>query len=223
MSDLAPQPSRDLFAAEDVFARVRHRIAPDLALDALDRAVTPVSGDHLLNRWQVTPDFLSTTRLAAVLVGLVERRDGLHILLTQRTSGLRDHSGQIAFPGGKMDPEDASPAATALREAGEEVGLPAAAAEVLGYLDPYLTRTGFRIIPVVARLTPPFDLVVNPQEVVEAFEVPFAHLMSEANHQLKERTWQAQTWHFYAMDYGERTVWGITAGILRILYEKLYL
>ena len=80
-----------------------------------------------------------------------------------------------------------------------------------------------RIIPVVARLTPPFDLVINPQEVVEAFEVPFAHLMSEANHQLKERTWQAQTWHFYAMDYGDRTVWGITAGILRILYEKLYL
>ena len=223
MSAIAHGPSGDLFAAEAVFARVRRRIAPALDRDALDRAVTPVSGDHLLNRWQVTADFLSTTRVAAVLVGLVDRPNGLHVLLTQRTAGLRDHSGQIAFPGGKMDPGDVSPAATALREAGEEVGLPAAAAEVLGYLDPYLTRTGFRIIPVVARLTPPFDLAINPAEVVEAFEVPFAHLMNEANHQLKERRWQSQTWHFYAMVHGERTVWGITAGILRILYEKLYL
>ncbi len=223
MSAPAPRASADPFAAETVFARVRQRISPDLGLDALDRAVTPISGDHLLNRWQVTPDFLETTRVAAVLVGLVDRPDGLHVLLTQRTSGLRDHSGQIAFPGGKMDPDDASPAATAMREAGEEVGLPARAVAVLGYLDPYLTRTGFRIIPVVARVTPPFDLSINPAEVVEAFEVPFAHLMSAANHQLRERTWQAQTWQFYAMDHGGRTIWGITAGILRILYEKLYL
>ncbi len=223
MSAAARQPSRDPFAAADVFARVRDRVSPDLGIDALDRAVTPISGDHLLNRWQVTPDFLRTTRVAAVLVGLVDRPDGLRVLLTQRTAGLRDHSGQIAFPGGKMDPDDASPAATALREAGEEIGLAARAIDVLGYLDPYLTRTGFRIIPVVARVAPPFELVINPSEVVEAFEVPFAHLMSEANHDLRERTWQAQTWRFYAMDHGERTIWGITAGILRILYEKLYL
>ena len=220
---MARLPSRDPFAAADVFARVRERVSPDLGIDALDRAVTPISGDHLLNLWQVTPDFLRTTRIAAVLVGLVDRPDGLRVLLTQRTAGLRDHSGQIAFPGGKMDPDDDSPAATARREAGEEIGLPDRAVEVLGYLDPYLTRTGFRIIPVVARVTPPFELAINPAEVVEAFEVPFAHLMNEANHQLKERSWQAQTWQFYAMVHGERTIWGITAGILRILYEKLYL
>ena len=94
---------------------------------------------------------------------------------------------------------------------------------MLGYLDPYLTRTRFRIVPVVARITPPFDLVINPDEVVEAFEVPFAYVMDQANHELNTRTWKEQTWQFYAMVHGGRTVWGITAGILRILYERLYL
>ena len=211
----------DMFAADVVFDRIRRRIAPTLASDALDATVTPRNGDHLMNRWTVTPAFLGTTRVAAVLVGLVERTDGLHVLLTQRTAHLREHSGQVAFPGGKMDPGDASPAATALREAWEEVGLPGGNVEVLGYLDPYLTRTGFRIIPVIARVTP-FDLVLNSEEVVEAFEVPFPYVMSEANHQLKERVWQQQTWRFYAMVHGQRTVWGITAGILRLLYERLY-
>jgi 8-oxo-dGTP pyrophosphatase MutT (NUDIX family) len=215
-------PPPDAFDADTVFERIRQRIAPTLAVDALDANVTPLQGDHLMNHWTVTPDFLGTTRVAAVLIGLVERADGLHVLLTQRTAHLREHSGQVAFPGGKMDPGDASPAATALREAWEEVGLPAGHGEVLGYLEPYLTRTGFRIIPVIARVTP-FDLVLNTDEVVEAFEVPFAYVMSEANHQLKERVWQQQTWRFYAMVYGQRTVWGITAGILRLLYERLYL
>ena len=217
-----PAPVADPFDPEDVFARIRERISPTLGADALDVTITPISGDHLLNHWVVTPDFLVTTRVAAVLVGLVERPEGLQVLLTQRTASLRDHSGQIAFPGGKMDPSDASPAATAIREAGEEVGLPPDAIEVLGYLDPYLTRTGFRIVPVVARITPPFDLVINPEEVVDAFEVPFAYVMDRANHQLNTRTWKEQTWQFYAMVHGGRTVWGITAGILRILYERLY-
>ena len=218
-----PDPVADLFDPRDVFARIAARVSPTLTPDALDIGVTPVSGDHLLNKWTVTPDFLGTTRIAAVLVGLVQRPDSLHVLLTQRTATLRDHSGQIAFPGGKMDPGDVSPAATAIREAGEEVGLPESAINVLGYLDPYLTRTGFRIVPVVAKITPPFDLAINPDEVAEAFEVPFPHLMNAANHQLNSRRWQDQTWQFYAMVYGERTVWGITAGILRILYERLYL
>ena len=218
----APPPA-PTFGANEVFARVRERIAPELPVDALDRAVTPLHGDHILNAWTVTPDFLTTVRTAAVLVGLVERPDGLRLLLTQRTAGLRDHAGQVAFPGGKMDPEDASPAATALREANEEIGLPADAVEVIGYLEPYLTRTGFRIVPVIARVTPPFDLVLNPAEVVEAFEVPFAFLMSEANHQLKERTWKDVTWQFYAFEHEGRSIWGITAGMIRGLFERLYL
>ena len=122
-----------------------------------------------------------------------------------------------------MDPGDASPAATALREANEEIGLPASQVELLGYLESYLTRTGFRIVPVIARVTPPFELVLNPAEVVEAFEVPFAFLMSEANHQLRERTWKGFTWQFYAFEHDGRTIWGITAGMIRGLYERLYL
>ena len=122
-----------------------------------------------------------------------------------------------------MDPEDATPAATALREANEEIGLPASAVEVLGYMEPYLTRTGFRIVPVIARLTPPFELVLNPAEVVEAFEVPFAFLMSEANHELRERSWQGRTWQFYVFEHGARSIWGITAGMIRGLFEALYL
>ena len=122
-----------------------------------------------------------------------------------------------------MDPGDRTPAATALREAWEEVGLPSGAVSVLGYLGAYLSRTGFRIVPVVARLTPPFTLALNPAEVAEAFEVPFAHLMSEASYQVRQREWQGIARQVYAIEHEGRTVWGITAGILRVLYERLYL
>ncbi|WP_246725348.1 CoA pyrophosphatase [Beijerinckia sp. L45] len=211
-----------MFAPGNVFARIAARVPRTLAPEALDRAHIPLDGDHSLNAWDVSPDFLAEARVAAVLIGLVERDDGLHIILTQRASALRVHSGQIAFPGGKMDPEDSSPAATALREVFEEIGIPADRIEVLGYLGAYLTRTGFRIVPVIARIRPPFDLVLNPAEVVDTFEVPFAFLMSEANHELREREWKGLPRRFYAMPYGDRNIWGITAGILRNLYERLY-
>ena len=208
---------------DDLFLRIDTRIGRDLSPDALDRTVTPPTGDHSLNSWTISTDFLATARAAAVLVGLVVRDGTINVLLTQRTGDLRDHAGQIAFPGGKMDPGDISPAATAIREAGEEIGLAQETIEVLGYLDPYLTRTGFRIIPVLARLHPPFELRLNPTEVVDVFEVPFAYLMDEANHQLKEREWLGTVRNFYAIEHGERTIWGITAGILRVLYERLYI
>lgn len=216
----APEPH--LFAARHVFSLIADRVPAALAPDALDRSLVPPHGDHSLNPWEISADFLATTRIAAVLVGLVERTEGLNVLLTQRASALRVHSGQIAFPGGKMDPDDASPAAAALREVHEEIGIAADRIEVLGYLGPYLTRTGFRIVPVIARIAPPFTLTLNPDEVVEAFEVPFAFLMSEANHQMCQREWKGAARRFYAMPYGERYIWGITAGILRNLYERLY-
>jgi 8-oxo-dGTP pyrophosphatase MutT (NUDIX family) len=211
------------FAPDAVFRRIRDRVAPDLAVGALDPLVVPPFGDQTLNEgWAISADRLAAARTAAVLVPLVERDGAVQVLLTQRTAALRQHAGQIAFPGGKMDPGDATPAATALRETTEEIGLPADRVEVLGYLGGYLTRTGFRIIPVVARLHPPFTVRLNAAEVVESFEVPFAWLMSDANHLLRSREWDGAPRYFYAMEHGGRTIWGITAGILRVLYERLY-
>lgn len=205
-----------------VFARVAARVERDPARDALDIAVTPLFGDHSLNDWAIAPEFLRGARAAAVLVGLVARPAGVTVLLTQRTAGLRDHGGQVAFPGGKIDGNDASPAAAACREAAEEIGLAADRVAVLGHLGAYLTRTGFRIVPVVAQVTPPFTLLLNPAEVASCFEVPFAFLMDPANHRLDHREWQGATRAFYSIVFGEHMIWGVTAGILRVLYEKLY-
>ena len=212
----------DSFEPEEVFRRVADRVTPTLALDALDRSVIPPFGDHTLNPAEVSDDTLQAARDAAVLIGLVVRGDSLHVLLTERTADLRTHAGQIAFPGGKIDPDDATPAATALREAWEEVGLPAERVRVFGYLGGYLARTGYRIIPVVARIDPPFTLQLNPAEVVATFEVPFAHLMTASNHLLRTRELMGRRRYIYAIEHGERTIWGVTAGILRVLYERLY-
>lgn len=210
------------FRADDVFRRIAERIPPALAADALDSAVTPPFGDHSLNDWAISPEFLAGARAAAVLIGLVPRDGAVHVILTERTAGLRAHAGQVAFPGGKVDPADASPAAAALREAWEEIGLPPNRVSVLGHLGAYLTRTGFRIIPVVARVEPPFTLRINPAEVADAFELPFGVLMDAGNHLLRQREWMGAPRSFYAIEHGGRTVWGITAGILRVLYERLY-
>jgi 8-oxo-dGTP pyrophosphatase MutT (NUDIX family) len=210
------------FSPAGVFARIESRVPLTLPDNALDILHLPPDGDHRLNDWLIEPEFLATSRIAAVLIGLVERDGALHVLLTLRASALRVHSGQIAFPGGKLDPTDASPAAAALREAEEEIGIPASRIDVLGYLPPYLSGSGFRIVPVLARIKTPFETTLNPDEVAELFEVPFAFLMSEANHELREREWKGRQRQFYAIPFGERQIWGITAGILRALYERLY-
>lgn len=162
---------------------------------------------------------------AAVLIPIV-MRDEPTILLTERTAHLSTHSGQVAFPGGRVDPEDANIAAAALREAWEEVGLSAEYIEILGSLPTYTTVTAFVVTPVVALVRPDFELTINPYEVAEAFEVPFSFLMNPANHHrhalagpdLKPREW-------YSMPYQdgphERYVWGATAGMLRNLYRFL--
>ncbi len=158
---------------------------------------------------------------ASVLVPVVDR-DTPTVLLTLRTAELASHAGQIAFPGGRIDPDDESPVAAALREAKEEIGLAPNLIEPIGYLDLYLTFSGFRILPTVARVKPDFTLTINPSEVVETFEVPLAFLMTPANHQRKSRDWKGITRDYYAMPFGDRYIWGITAGILKNLYDRIY-
>jgi 8-oxo-dGTP pyrophosphatase MutT (NUDIX family) len=210
------------FVPDSVFSLAAERFSLDPALASLDHGAVPVNGDHRLNPLSA-PKFLpAQTRPAAVLVPLVAYPDEIKVVLTLRASALRDHSGQIAFPGGKIETWDASPTAAALREADEEIGLSGRHVTPIGYLDPYLTGTGFHIIPVVARVDPSYQLRINPAEVDEAFEVPFTFLMDEANHELRAREWKGVMRSFYAMIYGERNIWGATAGIIRNLYERLY-
>ena len=158
---------------------------------------------------------------AAVLVPLVNRPQGLQVLLTQRSADLPDHPGQISFPGGRVEPDDASLAAAALREATEEVGLPAARVSVLGHLADYETVTGFRVTPVVGWVEPPFALTPDPVEVADVFEVPLAFLLDPANQQRHFRMLGTLRRDYWAIPYGERYIWGATAAMLLILDRTL--
>ncbi|PKO49114.1 MAG: CoA pyrophosphatase [Betaproteobacteria bacterium HGW-Betaproteobacteria-4] len=158
---------------------------------------------------------------AAVLFPIVLRDGGQTVLLTQRTAHLRDHAGQISFPGGRVEAEDLSPSHTALRETEEEIGLPRERIEILGFLPEYRTGTGFRVTPVVALVQPPFDLRPDPFEVAEVFEVPLAFLLDPANHQQHSLHYRGALRNYFAMPYGDYFIWGATAGMIRSLSERL--
>jgi len=160
-------------------------------------------------------------RPASVLVPIVERPEELRVLFTRRTAHLRDHSGQISFPGGRAEPHDPSPEATALREAEEEIGLDPRRVEVLGRLSDYHTRTDFRVTPVVALVAAPFELRLDAHEVDEVFEVPLSFLLDPANHQRHAREFQGRQVHYFAIPWGEYYIWGATAGMLVNLYRFL--
>jgi 8-oxo-dGTP pyrophosphatase MutT (NUDIX family) len=221
---MQPGVSLDQVAApsHEFFERARNRLTLEVPAALNDLSATAVRADLDLDDELWAKAGVKATKPAAVLVPVVERAEPM-VLLTLRTSDLSSHSGQIAFPGGKIDAADASPLAAALREAEEEIGLVAALIEPIGYLDLYLTFTGFRILPLVARVAPGYRLEINPAEVVEAFEVPLAFLMQPDNHQRHSRIWkEGIERHYYAMPFGERYIWGVTAGILRNLYERIY-
>jgi 8-oxo-dGTP pyrophosphatase MutT (NUDIX family) len=206
----------------DALRQLAHRKLPlSLGLEDLERIGANGPSDYTLSGQRAEPALIAAARAAAVLLPIVDRPQGLTILLTLRASDLRAHSGQVAFPGGKIDPGE-TPGEAALREAREEIGLEERFVESLGWLDPYLTGTGFRIAPLVALVEPGFALKVNRLEVDEVFETPFAFLMDPANHRLDEREWQGRRRRFYAMPHEGRYIWGATAGILRNLYEKLF-
>lgn len=175
-------------------------------------------GDHDLN-----PDLLPDRPLtrAAVLVPLVERPQGLTVLLTRRTDHLQDHAGQISFPGGRVEPGDADDLATALREAEEEVGLARALVTPIGRLDTYVTRTGFEVTPVVGLVAPPPSLAPDPFEVAEVFEVPLAFILDPASRQRQSRIYAGKTRYFYVFPWQDYYIWGATAGMLVNLADLL--
>lgn len=159
---------------------------------------------------------------AAVLIGLVERPHGYSVLLTRRADTLRRHTGQVALPGGRRDPGE-TPWETALREAEEEIGLDRRFVSLAGLASPMLTGSGYLITPVVGFVAEGYRLTPNPDEVADIFETPFGFLMDPANHE--ERTYElpsGQTRRYYAMTHEDRLIWGVTAGILRALYDRLY-
>jgi 8-oxo-dGTP pyrophosphatase MutT (NUDIX family) len=208
-------------ADSDFFARARQRLSLAVPPALTDLSAPAVRGDLDLDPESWKKAGIIASRPAAVLVPVIDYPVPV-VILTQRTADLTSHAGQIAFPGGKIDPDDETPAQAALREAEEEIGLAHAFVEPLGYLDLYLTFSGFRILPTVARVTPGYELMLNRAEVSEVFEVPLTFLMTLENHQRHSRDWKGIIRHYYAIPYGERYIWGVTAGILRNLYERLY-
>jgi 8-oxo-dGTP pyrophosphatase MutT (NUDIX family) len=195
--------------------------APDLRerLKAAAGATSPPSSDFDLNPGTVLPEG-RVLREAGVLIGVMAG-DVPRVLLTKRASGLKHHPGQIAFPGGKVDPGDGGPIGAALREAEEEIGLPRAAVEVLGTLPPHETVTGYVVTPVLGWIRDPFDPVPEAGEVAEAFSVPFAHVADPARFVIESRMWRGTRRRYYAVPWGPYYIWGATARILRVLADRM--
>lgn len=203
------------FTADGFAARIAAHLVDDAGLLP---AVAPF-GDTTLNPGLAPPARL---RDAAVLVPIVTHPGEAGVILTQRTEHLASHAGQIAFPGGKIDRADAGPIETALREAEEEVGLDRADVVPLGCFPPYASNSGYRIVPVIGLVRPGLRLFPNPGEVADVFEVPLGFLMSGANHRVGNRVWQGRRRYFYEMPFGDRYIWGVTAGIIRQIYERTW-
>lgn len=200
----------------DLEARLRTRLTPVGQLQELiarsDRDLNPDWEDSRKGEY----------RHAAVLAPIIMRPGGWTLLLTQRAADLPSHAGQVAFPGGRVDPGDLTAVDTALREAEEEVGLERRFVEPLGGIEPYETGSGYRIAPIVGLVTPGFEQKMDTREVADIFEVPFDFLMNPANHERRETEWRGQLRAYYAMPYEDRFIWGATAGMIRALYERLY-
>ena len=219
---LKTDPAAAAISSAEFFDRSRARLRFDVPPGLIDPNIIPRSGDQGTDRMLEIIAHEQPVRPAAVLIPVVDHPQTT-VLLTQRAAHLNDHAGQISFPGGKIDVTDASPLDAALREAEEEIGLSREFIDPIGYLDLYGTAFGFRILPTVARVKPGFKLRINESEVEEAFEVPLAFLMDPANHQMHSKEFRGIERSYYAMPFAERYIWGATAGILRVLYERICL
>lgn len=201
--------------------RLRRILAPLPAVADLPRSFDPAArGDHALNPGSpslIRPGLLTP---AAVLVPVIRHQAGPSVLLTRRTDTLAKHSGQVAFPGGRLDETDADLADCALRETDEEVGLSPRHIRVIGALSPYITVTGYVVTPVVGLVEPGFDLTLSPAEVAEVFEVPLAFLLDEHNHKRHGGSFNGTRREWWAIPYGGHYIWGATAGMLRDLLQR---
>lgn len=211
------QPLKLSAAEFAALAQERLRPAPPAPGDLISRP----RGDHEMQPEPMAQPEETTAVQAAVLIPIVQREAGPTVLLTRRAAALRSHSAQVAFPGGRVDAVDGSPVATALRETEEEIGLSRSHVRTLGFLDAYLTGTGYRIVPVVALVEPPFALTLNAHEVDAVFEAPLDFLLDPANHRREGREWKGKHRTYYAISYGDHYIWGATAGMVRNLYERL--
>lgn len=201
------------FSLDDFRARAEHFVA---------RTDQQEAGDFLHNRDIEGYIRENAVRDAAVLIAVTERAGMCHMVLTKRTDKLRTHSGQIAFPGGRIDSTDASSTDAALRECEEETGIDRAHVDVIGAMPDYLSGSGFRIRPVLAVLNPGFSIVPNHDEVDRVFDVPLSFLMDETNHRMSTRRWKERDHYLWEIPYKDRYIWGVTAGIIRQVYERLY-
>ncbi len=196
---------------------VRSRLQSRLAF-----SVDDLDGDFLMNPG--SRDYLvsNAKKEAAVLIGLVERFEEAHVVLTKRADWLASHSGQVAFPGGKIDAEDTSPEHAALREAHEEVGLEGHHVELIGRMPDYYSGSGFKIAPVIGFINSEAKLEPNPEEVDYLFEVPLQFLMDSDNYNTGSRVFMGKQRHYLEIPYGEHFIWGVTAGMIRVLRDRVF-
>ena len=193
-----------------------------LLLQKLQFSSDEIDGDYHLNEDMKESVVSKATKHAAVLIGLIERDNAVNVILTMRTQKLSNHSGQIAFPGGRIDEDDASPEAAALREAWEEIGLDINEVEIMGRLPNYHTGSGYRVAPIIGFVREGADFKISPDEVDYMFEVPLSFLMNEANHTITSKIWNGGTRYFYEMPYEGHYIWGVTAGIIRVLHGRVF-
>ena len=202
--------------------KIAKAVSPELPSEQVLYSERGQGGDFQLNPVLLELHKNRNLPLATVLIGVVEYEEAPRVILTRRSENLKKHSGQVAFPGGKVDDTDPSPLDAVLRETEEEIGLTSGYIDIAGYLQTFETGSGFLVLPVVGYVRPCFELKINTEEVADVFEVPLNFLMNRENHNIKQDVWNGQLRSYYSMSHEQHHIWGVTAGILRNLSERAF-